>query len=161
MPLKPQQGQDDLWSLILSATCFIYSFLTAAFLCLPMAQQISHTQSKWPHNSSGQHICSISCHVPIGEGESPLSSPTLALFSLIHLPDHPLWRSLISSWASAGTWPTTAGPTGGRGASPQAPKQLTCHPLLPTLENKDFFPGMPEGPCATQHLLVCAYFIFT
>lgn len=125
-----------------------------------MAHQIPHTQSKRPHNSSGHHICSISCHVPIGEGELPLSSPTLALFSLIHLPDHPLWRSLISSWASAGAWPTTVGPAGGRGASSQAPKQLTCCPLLPTLENKAFFPGTPEGHCATQHLLVCVHILF-
>lgn len=28
---------------------------TAGFLCQHMAQQILHTQSKWPHNSSGHH----------------------------------------------------------------------------------------------------------
>lgn len=36
-----------------------------------------HTQSKWPHNSRGHHICSVDCHVPRGESKSFLSLPLL------------------------------------------------------------------------------------
>ena len=74
--------------LILSTSRFTSSLITAEFLCLHAAQQIPHPQSNWPYHSSGHDICSGDCLMPIGGGKNDLSSPapTLALFSLIHLP---------------------------------------------------------------------------